>query len=134
MLKRIIVILTNVSEVGHYFCPFLILSYNFSGIVGRIYNDRVEAGSASDSELEDVVVFEDSPSSSLDGTHPHSRQRSPLNGFRHDRHPMVHTKRKFFRSSLIWDHLQNDLQNKARSVIGSAREGALEGEQLELIA
>ncbi|KAF8467436.1 hypothetical protein JB92DRAFT_3060539 [Gautieria morchelliformis] len=83
-------------------------------VISRIYKDRMEAEWMSDSELEDVPVFEGSPSPSLDGAFRHSRQSTSANGFRHDRQPVARTKRQFFRSSLVWDPLQRDLRNNAR--------------------
>jgi histone deacetylase 1/2 len=92
-------------------------------VISHIYNDRMEAESVFDSELEDAAMFEESPTSSLDGTQRHSHQRTSVNPFGHDRHPTARTKRQFFRSSLVWDPLQTDLRTKIASMHESAMEG-----------
>lgn len=98
-------------------------SYCFTGVIGHIYDGRMDAGSTSDSELEDVVMFDESPSSSLDDTQRHSRQRTPLNSFGHDRHSIARTKRQFFRSSLVWNPMQREIQTKIASIHEAAMEG-----------
>lgn len=71
MVKGIIVILTKRIIIS----PPLLFSHTISEaslVVSIMFS--------SDSELEDVAVFK-SPSSSLNGTDPHGRQRSPSNSF-----------------------------------------------------
>ena len=83
----------------------------------------MEADSASASELEDVHMSDVDSSCSSDGTHSQFTRRTLTNGYGHDRYDVIRTKRKFFRSSLVWDR---DLRNKmAATVNGNGRTHAL---------
>ena len=77
----------------------------------------MEADSASASELEDVHMSDEDSSSSSDDTLNHITRRTLTNGYGHDRYDALRIKRKFFRSSLVWDPLQRDLRNKMAATI-----------------
>lgn len=89
----------------------------FSEVVRRAYEGRMEVDSASASELEDVHMSDEDSSSSSDGTLSHITRRTLINGYGHDRYDAMGTKRKFFRSSLVWDPLQRHLRNKIAATI-----------------
>ena len=91
------------------FSTAVCLSCCFPEVISRFYNDRVGAESGTDSDLEDTAVFDESPSSSLDGV-PRHRQLTSTNGYKHDQHPPVRPKRNFFRSSLLWGPLQGEMK------------------------
>ena len=65
----------------------------------------------------DVHMSDEDSSSSSDGTLSHITRRTLINGYGHDRYDAMGTKRKFFRSSLVWDPLQRHLRNKIAATI-----------------
>lgn len=77
----------------------------------RAYDGRVEADSTSVSELEDVQMSDADTSSSSDGTLSVNTRHTLFNSYGHDRYG---GKRKFFRSSLVWD-----IRNKMAATIDS---------------
>ncbi|KAF8520755.1 histone deacetylase RPD3 [Hysterangium stoloniferum] len=70
----------------------------------RAYEGRIEVDSPSASEAEDVNLS-DSETTSSSG----SLNRRPTNSLG-DRYSMLRSKRKFFRSSLLWDPEQSELR------------------------
>ncbi|KAF8589634.1 histone deacetylase [Ramaria rubella] len=101
------------------------LDIRIQKIVRRAYEGRMEADSASASELEDAHMSDASSSSSSEGAGSYIARRSLTNGFGHDRYGAGRAKRKFFRSSFAWDPLQTDLRNKVAAMHGRGRSGAL---------
>lgn len=83
----------------------------------RAYDGRIEIDSASASEVEDVHMSDADSSDESDDTRSQFTRHTLTNGYGHDRFGAVRSKRKFFRSSLVWDPLQRDLRNQMGSTI-----------------
>ena len=87
-------------------------SHHLLVVVRRAYDGRIEVDSASGSDIEDVHMSDVSTSSSSDGALSPVTRRTLTNGFGHDRYGGARVKRKFFRSSLIWDPILREARNK----------------------
>lgn len=74
--------------------------FPFSELIRQILDNRsIEVDSTSASEIEDANMADDSDASSDTSKHIRSNR---IRGLEHDRY---RPKRKFFRSSLVWDPL-----------------------------